>query len=595
MIALAQEQARRRKYNYIRTLYPEEGPLSRHNYPKHMAFFRAGAVHNERAFLAANRIGKCLPLDAPVMMANGSWSMLSEIREGDYVMGYDLATGKASPVKVTEITRSGEMEVFETTFSDGGTVRCTREHWMPGITRSGKYQNSHGRKVQVLPKKRRFFEYMGSPSNAVSSRHRFLSPKLVDYLSVGTLPLHPYVVGALLGDGSLNREGVMFTTSDEPILEKILSLTQGLVEKAVRHKGDRYCYTLYQVKDGRNGLLSNALRGIGLAGQTCENKHIPDAYLTASEDDRLELLAGLVDTDGTHNDFIQKSERFTKDFARLVRSLGGKATVTHEKKTCTNATGGPKEAWYWRCTWRLNRRLPLVLDRKQPRISKRSIDYSQRIIRKIESLGMMDCGCITVDHPDHCFIAYDWVAVGNTEGVGGFELTLHATGVYPRWWEGRRFDRPIKAWAAGDTNQTVRDIIQAKLLGPVDDKGSGLIPKDLIHRTRPKQGMPDGVEIIYVKHVPTGGISRIGLKSYEAGRKSFQGTEQDIIWLDEEPPLSIYAECLIRTMTTEGMLLCTFTPLEGMTDVCMLYLKDGKIPDGGVAVSESTPIQVEAA
>ena len=196
-------------------------------------------------------------------------------------------------------------------------------------------------------------------------------------------------------------------------------------------------------------------------------------------------------------------------------------------------------------------------------------------------------------HNERAFLAAN--RIGKTEGVGGFELTLHATGVYPRWWEGRRFDRPIKAWAAGDTNQTVRDIIQAKLLGPVDDKGSGLIPKDLIHRTRPKQGMPDGVEIIYVQHVPTGGISRIGLKSYEAGRKSFQGTEQDIIWLDEEPPLSIYAECLIRTMTTEGMLLCTFTPLEGMTDVCMLYLKDGKIPEGGVAVNESTLIQVEAA
>lgn len=196
-------------------------------------------------------------------------------------------------------------------------------------------------------------------------------------------------------------------------------------------------------------------------------------------------------------------------------------------------------------------------------------------------------------HRERAFLAAN--RIGKTLGVGGYEFILHVTGLYPRWWEGRRFTRPIKAWAAGDTNQTVRDIIQAKLLGPVDDMGSGLIPKNLIYRTRPKQGMPDGIEIIYVKHVPTGGISRIGLKSYEAGRKSFQGTERDLIWLDEEPPLSIYAECLIRTMTTEGMLLCTFTPLEGMTDVCMLFLKDGKIPDGGVAVSESTEIKIEEA
>lgn len=198
-----------------------------------------------------------------------------------------------------------------------------------------------------------------------------------------------------------------------------------------------------------------------------------------------------------------------------------------------------------------------------------------------------------VVHQERAFLAAN--RIGKTEGVGGFELTLHATGVYPHWWEGRRFSKPIKAWAAGDTNQTVRDIIQAKLLGPVDEEGSGLIPKNLIVKTRPKQGLPDAKEIIYVRHVPTGGISRIGLKSYDQKRKAFQGTEQDIIWLDEEPPLNIYAECLIRTMTTGGMMICTFTPLEGMTDVCMLYLKDGKIPVDGVAVAESSEIKLDEA
>jgi phage terminase large subunit-like protein len=169
--------------------------------------------------------------------------------------------------------------------------------------------------------------------------------------------------------------------------------------------------------------------------------------------------------------------------------------------------------------------------------------------------------------------------VGKTEGVGGYELTLHLTGEYPSWWVGRRFDRPTKWWAGGDTAKTVRDIIQAKLLGPPGDaaaQGTGLIPAANILRTTPKQGIADAVEHIYVKH-KSGGTSVVQFKSYDQGRDVFQGTEQDGIWLDEEPPLSIYTECLIRTMTTDGIVMCTFTPLEGLSETVLHYLPEGDV------------------
>ena len=69
--------------------------------------------------------------------------------------------------------------------------------------------------------------------------------------------------------------------------------------------------------------------------------------------------------------------------------------------------------------------------------------------------------------PTRCFMAAN--RVGKTEGGGGYELTLHLTGRYPDWWPGRRFNHPIDAWAAGDTNETVRDIIQLKLMGREED------------------------------------------------------------------------------------------------------------------------------
>lgn len=169
--------------------------------------------------------------------------------------------------------------------------------------------------------------------------------------------------------------------------------------------------------------------------------------------------------------------------------------------------------------------------------------------------------------------------VGKTEGVGGYELALHLTGLYPAWWKGKRFTRPIDAWAAGDTGKTVRDIIQFKLLGPLHDKGSGLIPKDLILKTPMKQGISDAVDTIFVKHV-SGGISQVTLKSYDQRRESFQGTEKDIVWLDEECGIDIYTECLLRTMTNNGVLMLTFTPLLGLSEMVMAFLPSGQIQEG---------------
>lgn len=161
--------------------------------------------------------------------------------------------------------------------------------------------------------------------------------------------------------------------------------------------------------------------------------------------------------------------------------------------------------------------------------------------------------------------------VGKTEGMGGYETSLHLTGRYPPWWKGRRFDKPVSWWVGGDTATTVRDIIQFKMLGKTGDYGTGLIPYDLLADTTNKRGVPDAVENIYVKHI-SGGRSVAQLKSYDQGREAWQGTEQHGVWLDEEPPMSIYSEALVRTMTTGGIVLNTYTPMNGMTEVTESFL-----------------------
>jgi phage terminase large subunit-like protein len=147
--------------------------------------------------------------------------------------------------------------------------------------------------------------------------------------------------------------------------------------------------------------------------------------------------------------------------------------------------------------------------------------------------------------------------------------------VYPDFWPGYRFDRPTEGWAAGDTGKNVRDILQAALLGkPGDDaaRGTGMIPGDLILRTTPKHGIADAVETVFVRHVPTGGVSTLQFKSYETGREAFQGVSADFIHLDEEPPIEIYTECLLRLMTRNGRLSLTATPLRGVTPLVLQFL-----------------------
>lgn len=174
-------------------------------------------------------------------------------------------------------------------------------------------------------------------------------------------------------------------------------------------------------------------------------------------------------------------------------------------------------------------------------------------------------------HRERGFVAGN--RTGKTE-AGAYETTCHLTGKYPDWWPGKRFTRPTKGWAAGDTSKTTREIIQEKLLGPIASLGTGMIPGDLIKHKTMKQGTPEAVDTVYVRHV-SGGTSTLVLKSYDQKRLAFQGTEQDFIWLDEECDQAIYTECLLRTMTTNGIVLLTFTPLEGLSEVVLSFMPGG--------------------
>jgi phage terminase large subunit-like protein len=168
---------------------------------------------------------------------------------------------------------------------------------------------------------------------------------------------------------------------------------------------------------------------------------------------------------------------------------------------------------------------------------------------------------------------------------GAYEMTCHLTGMYPVWWEGKRFFDQTDCWAAGDTSQTTRDIVQSVLMGDVGQFGTGLIPGDLLSDVRMRPGVPGGVDSLRVKHT-SGGFSKLGFKSFDQKRRSFQGTAKHAIWLDEEAPHEVYGESLIRTMTTGGCVYVTFTPLQGMTPFVTEFQKSVMIQELAEAKDE---------
>lgn len=185
--------------------------------------------------------------------------------------------------------------------------------------------------------------------------------------------------------------------------------------------------------------------------------------------------------------------------------------------------------------------------------------------------------------------------------TAAYEVVTHLLGDYPHWWEGRRFTKPPSIWVAGNTSETTRDIIQAKLLGSVErgpgsaEKvgiGTGLIPADRIIAHAPKAGVPGAIGEAWIKHA-SGGTSSVGFKSFGVGSsgqpaESFFGVRKDVAWVDEECGEAVFNELLMRLMSTEpgvdnGIMLMTFTPLSGYTAVVKRFLET---EDPGIFVQQ---------
>jgi phage terminase large subunit-like protein len=181
------------------------------------------------------------------------------------------------------------------------------------------------------------------------------------------------------------------------------------------------------------------------------------------------------------------------------------------------------------------------------------------------------------DYRERLFMA------GNQLGktlAGAAEGAMHLTGIYPDWWEGKRFDKPIIMLAGSESYELTRDGVQRLLIGPPmseEEWGTGYIPKASIVATTRRSGVSGALDSCTVRHV-SGGTSTLLFKAYEQGRGKWQANTVDYVWFDEEPPEDVYFEGITRTNATKGLIAVTFTPLKGMSTVVARYILE-KSPD----------------
>ena len=158
---------------------------------------------------------------------------------------------------------------------------------------------------------------------------------------------------------------------------------------------------------------------------------------------------------------------------------------------------------------------------------------------------------------------------GNQQGkseTAAFAVAMHATGMYPDWYKGRRWDHPVRIWECGESTTAVRDVNQRKLFGPAGNDellGTGFVPKSCIGKVIIGHGSGGAFDKVLVKHA-SGGWSEIIFKTYEMERSKWQGDSVDLLHCDEGPPVAHYMEGLARLIATQGLAISTFTPLSGL-------------------------------
>lgn len=354
------------------------------------------------------RIGKLMADDTPVLTSEG-WKNHGDLKVGDKVVGSD---GKFT--KVTHVFPK-DVADYKVTLSDGSEYYCHGNHEWTVYSRHNLGKQETIETHAMLEK---------GVSQTYGGKHRYMFMLPLRSAVVGEekqLNVPPYVLGAWLGDGTNRKPWITDPESDYAIIDKIIKCGYSL-RKTYTHKTTGVKSYVFDNK------LKDDLRSYGMCYYThITDKHIPEEYLTASIEQRLELLAGLLDTDGTlvrkehRYSFSTSSERLKDDVVALINTFGWRVSVA-EAKPHTSSFGITGKQISYRIGFNPTMEIPCVLERKQLK------EFSERrriAITSIEKCEPKQGNCISVANKDGLYAVGKAMHLTHNSQITTFAVAWH--------------------------------------------------------------------------------------------------------------------------------------------------------------------------
>lgn len=365
-----------------------------------------GGLRGGQLMIVAARpaMGKAQPLDASVLAADGYW-----LRMGDVRVGQALASIDGLPSVVTGVFPQGEKDVVRVRFTDGRSTECCREHlWRVFHRKWPEPRVMTTDDVAAL---------MQKPS---MKGRLWIDECTGDFGHKEALPLDPWLLGALLGDGCLRSRSIMFSKAAEQTLQRLRDCLPESVDLVYSGGCDWRLSCAGNVRGEYNSNpVMRAIRDLGLDGCSSQAKFIPDIYMRASRHARLGIVRGLMDTDGWVEKFgavrfATSSAQLAHDFQLLVRSLGfWCSTRTKEPRyTYRGEKRDGKTSYVMTISGHGVDEL-FLFDGKRERCANRSAGKRVAFDR-IEFSRRAECQCISVSHPSRLYVTDEYVVTHNT-------------------------------------------------------------------------------------------------------------------------------------------------------------------------------------
>ena len=414
--------------------------------------------------------GKAQPLTSKILTPHG-WKLMGDIKVGDDVIAVD---GK--PTKVTGVFPQGNKEIFKVSFDDESYTHSCKEHlWEV----QNEYERCESHKSTV-----RSLEEIIPGIEKRAGRKNYSIPMVspVEF-EQNDLPLDPYFLGLLIGDGCMHEHLVHISSEDREIIDYCEKISEKMDMKLSHRSKCSYGFTK-NIRNNQPSNLQKKLKDLGIDNKRSYQKSIPEIYKLASIDDRISILQGLLDTDGSCDginvDFTTTSEQLANDVAFIVQSLGGKISL--RKRITRYVYKGEKKNG--RPSYRMLLKLPpeikpFRLTRKISKYIPRTKYLPTRYIREVTPAGYTECQCIMIDHPRHLYVTDDFIVTHNT---------FLATCMAVRGLDDDQFDHLVLSRPAIEAGEEL-----GFLPGSLDDKVAPYMRPlfESIEKLKPKRPKPE--------------------------------------------------------------------------------------------------------